>query len=161
MGTSERSGSPGGDHPIVFVIPMLCFAAEGYFAHDHWRPPRPSHSGKRLDLFAPGNRSLARCRPAYASRIKGGARLKQTFILRSALHSTIMQYLELNFALGHRYKNTITALKSLDRFLHGLPRVSKDLNAELFHSWCQSQSQIRACRRRYRMLSIRRFCLYA
>lgn len=86
--------------------------------------------------------------------------MKQTFIFRSALRSTIMQYLELNFALGHRYKNTITALKSLDRFLHGLPRVSQDLNAELFHSWCQSQSKLTPRVRRYRMLSIRRFCLY-
>jgi integrase/recombinase XerD len=86
--------------------------------------------------------------------------LKQTFIFRSALRSTITQYLELNFALGHRCKNTITALKSLDRFLHGLPRVSQNLNAEVFHSWCQSQFALTPRVRRYRMLIIRKFCLY-
>ena len=86
--------------------------------------------------------------------------MKQTFIFRSALRSTITQYLDLNFALGHRYKNTITALKSLDRFLHGLPCVSQDLNAEVFHSWCQNQSELTPRVRRYRMLIIRKFCLY-
>jgi integrase/recombinase XerD len=86
--------------------------------------------------------------------------LKQPFVFKSALRSTITRYLELNFALGHRYKNTITALKSLDRFLSGFPRASQALTAEVFHSWCESQSELTSRVRRYRMLTIRKFCLY-
>jgi integrase/recombinase XerD len=86
--------------------------------------------------------------------------LKQTPVFKSALRPTITRYLELNFALGHRYKNTITALKSLDRFLSVLPRVSQDLTPEVFHSWCQSQSNLTPRVRRYRMFIIRKFCLY-
>jgi integrase len=86
--------------------------------------------------------------------------VKRTFVFNSVLRSTITRYLELNFALGRRYKSTITALKSLDRFLSGLPRVSQDLTAEVFHSWCQSQSELTPRVRRYRMLIVRKFCLY-
>ena len=86
--------------------------------------------------------------------------MKRTFVFNSVLRSTITRYLELNFALGRRYKSTITALKSLDRFLSGLPRVSQDLTAEVFHSWCQSQSELTPRVRRYRMLIVRKFCLY-
>jgi integrase/recombinase XerD len=87
-------------------------------------------------------------------------RLKPTFVSKSALRSTITRYLELNFALGRRYKNTITALKSLDRFLSGFPRASQNLTAEVFDSWCQSQSALTPRVRRYRMVIVRKFCLY-
>lgn len=86
--------------------------------------------------------------------------MKQTFVFQSALRSTITRYLELNVALGHQYRNTITALKSIDRFLSGFPRVSQDLTAEVFNSWCQSQSELTLRVRRYRMVIIRKFCLY-
>jgi integrase/recombinase XerD len=87
-------------------------------------------------------------------------RLKPTFVFKSALRSTITRYLELNFALGRRYKNTITALKSLDRFLSGFPRASQSLTAEVFDFWCQSQSALTPRVRRYRMVIVRKFCLY-
>ena len=51
-------------------------------------------------------------------------------------------------------------LKSLDRFLSQFPRASQDLTAETFHAWCQSQSELTPRVRRYRMLMIRKFCLY-
>ena len=86
--------------------------------------------------------------------------MKRTFVFNSVLRSTITRYLELNFALGRRYKTTITALKSLDRFLSGFPRISQDLTTEIFHSWCESQSELTPRVRRYRMLIIRKFCLY-
>jgi integrase/recombinase XerD len=86
--------------------------------------------------------------------------LKQTFAFKSQLSATITRYLELHFALGHRCKNAITTFKALDRFLNGFPRVAQDLTAEVFHSWCQSQSELTPRVRRYRMLIIRKFCLY-
>lgn len=86
--------------------------------------------------------------------------MKQTFAFQSKLGSTIARYLELNFALGKRYKNQITTLKSLDRFLGRLPRASQDLTAETFHAWCQGQAELTPRVRRYRMLMIQRFCRY-
>jgi integrase/recombinase XerD len=84
----------------------------------------------------------------------------KTFAFRSRLGPTIIRYLDLNFALGHTYKNVITTLKSLDRFLHGLPRSAQDLTAESFCSWCQSHCHLTPRVRRQRMLTIRKLCLY-
>ncbi len=86
--------------------------------------------------------------------------MKQTFAFKSTLGPTIVRYLELNFALGRIYKNTITTLKSLDRFLNGLPRAAQDLTAQVFYSWCQSQSELTPRVRRNRMFCVRKFCLY-
>lgn len=86
--------------------------------------------------------------------------MKLTFAFESKLGPAIRRYLELNFALGKRYKHEITTLKSLDRFLQQLPRSSQDLTAETFHAWCQSQSRLTSRVRRYRMLMIQRFCRY-
>lgn len=86
--------------------------------------------------------------------------MKPTSSFASTLASTITRYLELNFALGKRYKHEITTLKSLDRFLTQFPRASQDLTAETFHAWCQSQAGLTPRVRRYRMLMIRRFCRY-
>ena len=86
--------------------------------------------------------------------------MKPTSSFASTLASTITRYLELNFALGKRYKHEITTLKSLDRFLSQFPRASQDLTVETFHAWCQSQAGLTPRVRRYRMLMIRRFCRY-
>jgi integrase len=86
--------------------------------------------------------------------------MKQTYAFRSQLGPVIARYLELNFALGKRYKHEITTLQSLDRFLCRYPRGSQDLTAETFHAWCQSQSRLTSRVRRYRMFIIQRFCRY-
>lgn len=86
--------------------------------------------------------------------------MRPTCVFRSALRPTITRYLDLNFALGRRYKNTVTALVSLDRFLTRFPRTSQELTAETFLCWCQSQSQLTPRVRRSRMLIVRKFCLY-
>ena len=86
--------------------------------------------------------------------------MKHTFSFKSKLGPTIICYLELNFALGKRYKHQITTLKSLDRFLSQLPRASQDLTAETFNAWCQGQSGLTSRVRHYRMSMIRRFCWY-
>jgi integrase len=86
--------------------------------------------------------------------------LKHTFTFKSKIGRTITRYLELNFALGKRYKHEITTLKSLDRFLSQFPPASQDLTAETFHAWCQSQSGLTPRVRRYRMSMIQRFCRY-
>jgi len=86
--------------------------------------------------------------------------LKLTFTFESKLGATIRRYLELNFALGKRYKHELTTLKSLDRFLKQFPRASQDITAETFHAWCQEQSKLTSRVRRYRMWMIQRFCRY-
>ena len=86
--------------------------------------------------------------------------MKHTFTFKSKLGPIITRYLELNFALGKRYKHPITTLKSLDRFLSQFPRLAQDLTAETFHAWCQSQTELTPRVRRYRMLMIQRFCRY-
>ncbi len=86
--------------------------------------------------------------------------MRSTCVFRSALRPIITRYLELNFALGRRYKNAVTALVSLDRFLSTFPRTSQELTAETFDGWCQSQSHLTPRVRRSRMLIVRKFCLY-
>jgi integrase len=91
--------------------------------------------------------------------LEGGALVK-TFAFRSKLAPVITRYLELNLALGKRYKHEITTLKSVDRFLRRLPRASQDLTAETFHDWCRKQSLLTPRVRRNRMFMIQRFCRY-
>ncbi len=86
--------------------------------------------------------------------------MKQTLSFKSKLGPTIIRYLDLNFALGRKYECPIKALKSLDRFVNGLPRIAQDLTAEVFHSWCQSMSALTSRTRWSRMLIVRKFCLY-
>lgn len=86
--------------------------------------------------------------------------MKQTFAFQSQLAPTIKRYLELNLALGKRYKLELTTLKSLDRFLSQFARTAQELTAETFSAWCQSQSHLTSRVRRYRMGMIRRFCWY-
>lgn len=86
--------------------------------------------------------------------------MKRTFTFRSKLAPAIRRYLELNFALGKRYKHEITTLKSLDRFLSRFPRASQDLTPETFHAWCRDQSLLTPRVRRNRMFMIQRFCRY-
>ncbi len=86
--------------------------------------------------------------------------MKTTFAFRSKLGPAITRYLELNLALGKRYKHEITTFKSLDRFLSRLPRASQDLTAETFNDWCREQSLLMPRVRRYRMFMIQRFCRY-
>lgn len=86
--------------------------------------------------------------------------MKPTLAFHSKLGPVILRYLELNFALGHKYEDSIKALKLLDRFLSRLPRSAQNLNAEVFHSWCQSMSELTRRTRWSRMLMIRKFCVY-
>lgn len=86
--------------------------------------------------------------------------MKQTFAFQSRLAPTIQRYLELNHALGKRYKHEFTTLKSVDRFLSQFARTGQELTPETFGAWCQSQSHLTSRVRRYRMGMIRRFCWY-
>lgn len=82
------------------------------------------------------------------------------YAFRSKLGPAISRYLELNLALGKRYKHETTTLKSLDRFLRRLPHAAQDLTAETFYSWCRQQSSLTSRVRRNRMFMIQRFCRY-
>jgi integrase len=86
--------------------------------------------------------------------------VKPKLAFRSTLGPVITRYLEINFALGKRYKHEITTLKSLDRFLSRVPRTYRNLTAETFHAWCQDQSRLTPRVRRNRMFMIQRFCRY-
>jgi integrase/recombinase XerD len=86
--------------------------------------------------------------------------VKRTFAFRSKLAPAITRYLELNFALGKRYKHEITTFKSLDRFLSRLPRASQNLTAETFHVWCRDQYLLTPRVRRNQMFMVQRFCRY-
>lgn len=86
--------------------------------------------------------------------------MKPTLAFHSKLGPSVLRYLELNFALGYKYDAPIKALKSLDRFVSRLPRNAQDLTAEVFHSWGQSMSELTLRTRWYRMLMIRKFCVY-
>lgn len=68
------------------------------------------------------------------------------------------RFLQLHLALGKRYKNAMTTVKSLDHFLSQLPRASQELTAETFNAWCRSQSELTSRVRRNRMYVIRKFC---
>lgn len=92
--------------------------------------------------------------------MEGGALVKKTLAFLSELGPVITRYLELNLALGKRYKHEITTLRSLDRFLSRRPRASQDLTAETFHDWCREQSLLTPRVRRNRMFMIHRFCRY-
>jgi integrase len=86
--------------------------------------------------------------------------VKRKLVFKSKLGPTIIRYLELNFALGRKYECAIKALKSLDRFLNGLPCIAQDLRAEVFDAWCHSMSKLTSRTRWSRMLIVRKFCLY-
>lgn len=92
--------------------------------------------------------------------MEGGALMKRAFAFRSKLAPAITRYLELNFALGKRYKHELTTFTALDRFLSRLPRTAQDLTAETFHDWCREQSRLTPGVRRNRMFMIQRFCRY-
>src|ERR1700694_206116 len=86
--------------------------------------------------------------------------MKSKFVFKSKLGPTMVRYIELNLALGRKYRSPIKALRYLDRFLSGLPCIHQDLTVETFHSWCQSMSGLTSRTRWFRMLIIRKFCLY-
>src|SRR6185312_5022718 len=131
--------------------------AQGDPGQDHRRHPWSSHIREHLDLLALVGGRPARRSPARAEgieRLEGGAPMKRTFALRSKLAPAITRYLELNLALGKRYRHELTTFKALDRFLSGLPRTGQDLTAETFHAWCREQSRLTPRVRRNRMFMI-------
>lgn len=82
-----------------------------------------------------------------------------TTTFSSALASAFERYLILKQALGRRYAIEGQVLLSLDHFL-GKQTPGRDLTAETFRAWCQTQEHITSGVRRNRMRIVRNFCLY-
>lgn len=84
--------------------------------------------------------------------------MKLTKRLQSALAPSITSYLALMRALGRRYANEESVLRSLDHFLATSGRSK--LTANSFTSWCGTLQHLTPTVRRNRMRIVRNYCLY-
>lgn len=75
----------------------------------------------------------------------------------STFGSAIARYLALKEALGRHYTTERAVLKLLDGFFAAR---REDLCSETFAQWCQSQEHLTSGVRRFRMRTVRNFCLY-
>jgi integrase len=75
----------------------------------------------------------------------------------STFGSLIARYLALKEVLGRRYTAERAVLKLLDGFFAAR---HEDLAPESFAQWCRSQEYLTSGVRRFRMRTVRNFCLY-
>lgn len=80
--------------------------------------------------------------------------------LASTLAPVITRILALKKALGRKYSNGSTVLRSLDAFLSALQPGSSELTHETFSSWCCSLQHLTPGVRRKYMQIVRNLCIY-
>jgi integrase/recombinase XerD len=79
--------------------------------------------------------------------------------LTSIIGPALARYLALKETLGRHYRTERIVLELLDAFIAVQPNGT-DLSPETFEQWCRTQEHLTSGVRRYRMRTVRNFCLY-